>query len=76
MKPNIRNVKNGLKHVIGASNSFFYRYCTPKLTDGGGAFFVTSTVIGGLAWSDYVALAERAALLSFKPRLHGLGDDR
>ena len=40
-----------------------------------GAFFVTSPVIGGLTWSDYFVLAERAALLPCKPRPLVLSDD-
>ena len=33
MKQTIQNVKNGLKHVIGASVMVFFtkRYCTPTL---------------------------------------------
>ena len=40
---------------------------------GGGAFFVTSPVIGGLTWSDSFALAERTALLPCNSARHGLG---
>ena len=48
-----------------------------KILDRGGegAFFVTSTVIGELTWSDYFTLAGRAALLPCKPRPLVLGDD-
>ena len=41
---------------------------------GGGGGYVTSPAPGGLTWSDYFALNERAALLPCKPRPLGLGE--
>ena len=45
-----------------------------SILDRGGRFFVTSQVTGGLTWSDYFALGERAALLTCKPRPLGLDE--